>query len=346
MPSYQGDTETEILVRIPCSVAQDPSPSMVLQYGHGLLGTKEEAYTSWLGRFIDENRYVVVAATWKGMSTEDVPAITVALVNDPTDFAIIPERSHQGYLEQMAALRAVTGALANDPLLMFPDESGTPVSVIDPTRTGYYGISQGGIMGGAYLAMSPDIQRGVLGVPGMPYSLLLTRSHDFDEFFNIFKAKFTDHRDIILLLGFMEHLWEPAEAQGWAHVMNRDPDPENGAKQVLLHPAIGDAQVTTLGAQLMARAYGAKTVAPETRPIWGVEESAPGFTGSAIVEWKYTEVPDEPVVNLPPDGDFDTHECPRREPAGQMQIRDFLETGVVNQYCDGVCEGPATGVCL
>lgn len=340
MPAYQGDTEIEFLVRVPCSVAEDPAPARVLQYGHGLLGDYGEAYTGWLSRFANEHGYIVVAHTWHGMSEEDVPAITVALVNDVTDFAIIPERSHQGYLEAMLAMQLTLGALASDEALTYEG-----VSVVDPTKTAYYGNSQGGIMGGAYLAMSPHIDRGVLGVPGMPYALLLTRSADFDPFFLIFKQKYTDHREINLLIGMMEALWEPAEAAGWAHVMNRDPDAELGPKQALIHPAIYDAQVTTLGAHIMARAYGAQTVAPQTRPIFGVEEAQPGFTGSAIVEWLYTDVPDEPVTNTPPDKEHDTHECPRREPEGQLQIADFLETGVVNQYCDGVCSGLREGLC-
>jgi hypothetical protein len=110
-----------------------------------------------------------------------------------------------------------------------------------------------------------------------------------------------------------------------------------GDKKVLIQVGIGDAQVTTLGAHISARAFGASTVAPETRPIWGVDEAQPGFEGSAIVEWLYDDVPDEPVEAVPPGAETDPHECPRRSPAGQLQIVDFIETGVVNQYCEGIC---------
>ena len=68
-------------------------------------------------------------------------------------------------------------------------------------------------------------------------------------------------------------------------------------------------------------------------------------TGSAIVEFGYTDVPEEPATNTPPDADFDTHECPRREPAGQLQIVDFLASGVVNNHCDGQCIGLREGLC-
>ena len=43
----------------------------------------------------------------------------------------------------------------------------------------YDGNSQGGIIGGAFMAMSPDVSHGVLGVAGMNYSTLVERSEDF-----------------------------------------------------------------------------------------------------------------------------------------------------------------------
>jgi hypothetical protein len=333
MPFYNGDTQPSVLVRIPCSVAEDPHPAPVLQYGHGLLGTKDEAYTGWLSNFANDNGYIILASTWTGMSTEDVPAISLAMVQDPTNFAIVPERSHQGMFETLAALKLVMGDFADDDVVTYGG-----IHVIDKTKHVYYGNSQGGIMGGAYLAMSPDLDRGILGVPGMPYSLLLDRSHDFDPFFDLFKAKFLDHRDISFCIETFEALWEPAEAGGWAYDMNRDVADGMQAKQVLIQSGLGDAQVTTLGAEMMARAYGAKTISPQTQPIFGVEEGPASFTGSGIVEFTWSDVLPMPVTNTPPDLEHDPHECPRREPAGQQQAAEFLETGVITNHCDGVCD--------
>jgi hypothetical protein len=113
---------------------------------------------------------------------------------------------------------------------------------------------------------------------------------------------------------------------------------------VLLQVAVKDNQVTTLGAHYQARAYGARTIAPQTRPIWGLEEAEGDWEGSALVEFLYTDLPDEPSLAVPPDGP-DPHECPRREPMGQLQLRDFLEEGVVRHYCDGPCVSVSTDVC-
>jgi hypothetical protein len=347
MPMRVGETEVEVVVRIPCSLIDQPEPvaGRLVQYGHGLLGGKGEVQSGYLGAMADKYGWVLFAVDWTGMKSEDTIAIIDALTTNPTNFVTIPERSMQGFTEFMAAMRLMSGKFVEDEAVTFLSGDAEMYSAIDPTKRSYYGNSQGGILGGAYLALSPDIERGVLGVGGMPYVLLLPRSTDFDDFFQLLRVAYPDHRDIMLLLALFQNLWDPGEGAGWAWAMNAEPDPDVGGKQVLIQVAIEDAQVTNVGAQIQARAFGAATVAPQTKPVWGVEEKQPGFVGNAYVEWQYSDVPDPPVENVPPNKDLDPHECPRRQPAAQEQLRDFLETGVVNQYCDGICEDVRANIC-
>jgi hypothetical protein len=340
MPYYNGDTTAEVMIRVPCSLLADPEPAMVVQYGHGLLGDKGEARTGYLSQMAQDYKWIVVASDWVGMYEDDVSAITLMLVNDLSDFAFLPERSMQGFVQKDVALRLVRGALVDEPELQVEG-----VSLIDPERVGYYGNSQGGILGGGYVGMSNQIERAVLGVGGMPYAILLSRSADFDPFFMVFEQKYEDYREMSLLITLMQQLWDPAEGAGWAWQMNQAPMDDNPPKDILLQVAIGDAQVTTLGAHIMARAYGATTIAPETRPVYGVAEQEAPYSGSGLVEWYYPDGAEEPIQNKPPDDALDTHECPRREPAAQDQLRDFLEDGVINQYCEGACEGVREGFC-
>lgn len=337
-PYQNGLTTVEVMVRIPCSLVTDPKPGRILQYGHGLFGGYGEAKGGYLSQMAHDNGWVIVASNWTGMASGDILAVVGMLQEDMSRFAILPERTMQGFSEKMSALRMVRGSFAKDPAVTFDG-----VSVIDPDTFSYYGNSQGGILGGAYLAASPDLTRGVLGVGGMPYALLLPRSTDFDQYFLILKQVYDDHRQIMLNLLAIQTLWDPGESAGWAWAMNREPSPGIPAKDVLLQVAIADAQVHTLGAHIQARTFGASTIAPQTRPIFGIDEKEPPFTGSALVEWRYTDIPDEPIVNLPPSKEHDPHGCPRKESAAQQQLRDFLVDGVVNQYCDGVCEGLREG---
>ena len=119
--------------------------------------------------------------------------------------------------------------------------------------------------------------------------------------------------------------------------MIEDPIAGVPPKQVLLQDAIGDAQVTTLGAQVMGRAYGASLVETPTREVWGLEAQASGFIGSALVEYEHG-APEVPFVNTPPNDADDTHEDTRRTFAAQEQLDTFLRTGAVVQYCDGICD--------
>lgn len=342
MPFQNGTTEVDFLVRIPCSLLADPTEGgRVVQYGHGLFGDADEARTGWLSELADEQRWVVFAQDWTGMSTIDSGFVTLMLATDVSRFRTVPERSLQGFGEIMAGTRLILGALPDDDALQV---DGVPL--IDRAKgVQYYGNSQGGILGGALMALSPDLERGVLGVPGMPYTLLLSRSADFDPFFRLFKEKYLDHREIALMIATLGAIWAPGEPAGYANVTATDPLSGAPAKQLLMHPAVGDAQVTTLGAHIMARAWAATSASPAVRPIWGVPEAAPGFSGSAIVEWSYSDVPPEPVESLPPEDSTDTHECPRREKGGQAQIEAFFATGLIEAPCDGPCVGIRTEVC-
>ena len=163
MPFYNGDTSAEVMVRIPCSLLEEPEPAMVLQYGHGLLGSKDEARTGYLSAMADRYKWIVIASDWVGMYEDDVNAITLMLVNDLSDFALLPERSMQGFVEMDLALRMARGGLASDPELTVDG-----VSLIDPDRVAYYGNSQGAILGGGYVGTSEQIDRAVLGVGGSP----------------------------------------------------------------------------------------------------------------------------------------------------------------------------------
>lgn len=337
MPYANGETTVPFTIIVPQTAIDDPRPLPLLQYGHGLLGSQGEAHADYLGEFAHTYGYIIFAVDWTGMKKDDVSDITLMLVTHIDQFSILPERSHQGFVEFLCAMRMMTGDMAEDPLLQAPDPSDETVSIglIDTNRRYYYGNSQGGILGGAYAALSQDIERAVLGVGGMPYHLLLNRSADFNPFFVIFKTMFPDSAHVQLILAINQTLWDSGEGSGYAWAMNHTPLPDTPAKQVLLQVAIGDAQVTTLGAHVMARAYGAALIEDPVRPVWGLETEPSGHTGSALVEFDYgLQVP---AGNIPPEDQADPHEYPRRDLAGQAQLDTFLQTGILTHFCEGPC---------
>ncbi|NOY24659.1 MAG: hypothetical protein GXP62_02195, partial [Oligoflexia bacterium] len=291
MPYANGTAVADFLVRIPCSVAQDPQPSFILEYGHGFFGHFDEAYTGWLSNFANDNQMVIVATDWKGMSTEDVGQLTLTVLNDPSRIASLPERSVQGMVEQNALLMLARTAFAQDDALAFDDGTGSLVNVLDPDRFGFYGVSQGSIYGVGYLGLSPFLERGVFSVGGNPYSMMFTRSNDFEPFFMLFQAKYDDQRIIMLYtIGLMQQLWDLAEGGGYLWDFNQDIPEGYPEKNALLQTAIGDAQVTYLAAHIQARGFQAHTVYPETRSVYGLTEQKAPFSGSALVEWEFSDV--------------------------------------------------------
>lgn len=336
MPVLNGTTTVPFTVIVPRSVVDAGEPAPVVQYGHGLLGGQSEVKSGYLSEVADRYGWIIFAVDWTGMKTMDAGQIALMLVQDLGRFAIVPERSHQGLVEFQVALKLVTEHLVNDPQFQDTTLTGPGGSLIDPTRKYYYGNSQGGILGGAYAAISQDIDRATLGVGGGPYQLLLTRSADFDEFFLLFQTMYPDPKQISMWLGYIQTLWDEAEGAGYAAAITLDPLPDTNPTVVLQHVAIGDAQVTTLGSEFLARGHGASFLGSPAREAWGIETVAGPTTSSVLVEWDYGLV--EPYENLPSNPDTDPHELPRREFAAQEQMAWFFATGEIKDFCGGPCQ--------
>lgn len=179
-------------------------------------------------------------------------------------------------------------------------------------------------MGGAYVALTPYFDRAAFGVGGAPYHLLLTRSTDFEPFFLVFKTMYPDARDIAYWLGLIQTLWDSSEGAGYLQVISDGGLPGSTPTRILQQVAIGDAQVTTLGAHIMARAHGAALIGEPARPVWGLETVAGPHEGSALVEWDYGLA--EPRENVPPTGP-DPHRVPRETRTGQDSDRSLLPHG-------------------
>jgi len=331
MPYYNGQVDVPFTVRVPCSLIEAPRAGAVVQVGHGVLGSQDEVYGGWLGEMADEHGWVLVAVDWTGMKADDIGDITLALITSPGDFSMIPERLHQGYVEFLAAERMVAGGMAAHEVL-----TSGGVSLVDPERRYFYGISQGAILGGGYATWNPDISRAALQVGGAPFSLILTRSWNFDPFLQILEVQYDDWIDISLLMGLFQQLWDPGESGGWSNFMDgASVDDTTPPTDYLLQTGIGDTSVSTLAGQYLARAFGASLVSPAVRPVWGLEEREPPFEGSALVEYDYGY--DEPV-EATHDEETEAHWRAPSEPTGVEQVGIFFEQGLIEHTCDGPCD--------
>jgi hypothetical protein len=268
-----------------------------------------------------------------GMAHDDIDTVLHSVSDDLSLFRAAVDRQHQGMLNQLLMMRMMKGRFTRDSHVQINGKSA-----IDPTNAHYRGDSQGGIFGGTYMALSTDVTRGLLGVPGMPYNLLLDRSADFSGYKFLLRAAYPTAIDTQIVLGLMQLWWDRTEPNGYVPYMRENMLPGTPSHDVLMHVAIGDHQVSPLGAHFMARTLKAKNLRPVNREIFGIEDVDGPTNGSTMVEYDFG-LPPAPITNYPPDmsDGEDPHGKPRLlEPSYQQQDKWFRE-GVIVPFCDGPC---------
>lgn len=334
LPEQDGTMEVRFWMIVPSSATI--APAALVQHGHGLLGGGSQIEAGHFRELASTYNYAIFAVDWIGMAGEDNVFIGSTVLEGNTEgLARMTDRMIQGALNNLLAMRVARAGLANDPLL---------AGLVDPDQRFYYGISQGGILGGVYMAATTEVERGVLDVMGQPYNTLLTRSVDFETFFTLLRIRFPDPLDLSYMLGAHQLLWDRAEPTGYSHRI-RDPLPNTPPHEVLMTAALGDHQVTTLGAHHMARSVGAAHVDSGVREIWGLDAVGSGHEGSALVEYDFG-LPEDPVCNVPQTACSDPHGRLRQLTAAREQIDQFLRTGQIVNFCaDGVCSFPEEGGC-
>ena len=318
------------------------TPARASIYGHGLLGSNTEVSSGNVKAMAQEHNFVFCATKWIGMADEDVPnAITI--LQNFSNFPTLTDRLQQSMVNQLFLARLMIHPNGFNANAAFQDSGGTPV--IDPSDVFYDGNSQGGIFGGMVMEIAQDITRGVLGVPAMNYSLLLTRSVDFNLYKTIFYPAYPNqlHRPLVLALAQM--LWDRSDPNGSAHHMTTDPLPNTPQHKVLLHVAFGDHQVANVATEIEARTIGASIHQPainggrhsDVNPYFGIPAvPSDPFDGSVLVIWD-SGAATPPTTNTAPSTGDDPHSDPRNYVVARQQKSDFLQTGgTVNDVCLGI----------
>jgi hypothetical protein len=353
--------------RIPASAVSGGvvQPSHISLYGHGLFGGRGEVGAGNVTNMANGHDFTFCATDWIGMASNDVPNAATALV-DLSNFNTLVDRLQQGYLNFLYVGRAMLHAngFAANPAFQLGGKR-----LLDTSALYYDGNSQGGIYGGTLTAIAPDFRRAVIGVSGMNYSTLLSRSTDFGDGSppsvsptvppdtgnaNLSYAYplYTSYPQQIsrpLVFSLMQLLWDRADPNGYAEHMTTHPYPNTPSHEVLMEIAFGDHQVSNWAAEVEARTIGAHALrspmlAPgrsiEVTPYYGI----PAFSslpakGSGFVVWDSGTSPDPAANVAPKDGPgragHDPHEDPRADPKNQAQKAAFLTTGEVVDTCGG-----------
>jgi hypothetical protein len=360
VPTRHGTWDANFDCIIPRSAVDGtPSAARPSLYGHGLFGDASEVASDTQADLADTYGFVLCATDEIGMSQSDL-GVTASIVHDISNFPKLADRLQQGLLDELYLGRAMIhpDGLSSDPAFHVDGTPGTP-SVIDTSHLYYDGNSQGGIMGGALTALSPDFTRAALGVAAMRYSLLLPRSVDFDEFKTILYPSYPDELSRPLILSLIQMLWDRGEPDGYAHRMTGHALGHTPQHRVLINVALGDHQVTNFASDVEARTIGASAHVPILDPgRWpnvDVLSGVPPITSypysgrSAIFYWdigpvrpdpsnpgQTIGVPPPPLENLPNREGEDPHGAPRGAALAEKLISGFLRpNGVVADVCGG-----------
>jgi hypothetical protein len=334
-----GFEEWPFRLQLPHAAFDGPEPVPVLQYGHGLLGGKEEADNGWLRDMAQRLGFAILACDMQGMNTLAGTTWVGTLATEGGRFPDLQELAWQGVVNQLVQQRMVKTSLAEDaePAL----HRGDGGLAWDPDTVWYYGNSQGGSVGTLVAATSLDIERAALGVPGSSYPLMLQRSVDFEPFTVVLDVAYPFPDTIPVFLALLGTGWDQSDPLSFSAHLHGAPLPGTPQKEVLFHVAKEDRQVLNEASFLSARTAGATLLTPTVRPVQLLPEAPyPARPGAAVVEVDFG-IPDDPTPLDPPDGDptqpdeGDTHGWLRQWEPAQDQLVHFLRTGEVIDVCGG-----------
>lgn len=335
----QGEADVPFTAVVPRSVAMrapGSPPARLMQYGHGFFGEQTEIESPWFAITADRLGLVAVAVDWWGMSRDDLNAVLTDLGDNPPNALAFTDRLHQGMANQIALAYAALGPLATAPEMQV---DASPL--YDTSTVYYYGNSNGHLLGGTYVALSPHVERAVLGVGGASYAFILFRSGNFSPFLGILETFIPDPVALQAVGSQLASQFDRIDPITYApHLLGDTYAGSPATRRVLLQIGVGDAQVPNLAAHLQARTLGIPQLAPSVREIAFVPAMPSPIDGSALVEFDFGIADPLPGTYAEPAAMMnEVHDGVRQLDAAIEQIDRFLRPdGRVEATCDGVCD--------
>lgn len=329
-PQAMGTRKPQFWVRIPHSAINGPPHGLVM-YGHGLLGSGDQVRSGANGKIANDHKLIFFATDLFGMSSVDsLPLLSI--LQELGRFRSLGDRLHQGMVEWVLLARAMRERLADVPIV------GMKNIQINKAELFYSGISQGGIFGASFMAVSPDVTYGHLGVPGNNYNTLLQRSVDYNQFAPVVSSAYPAPVNTNIALAAIQMLWDSTEPVSLLRHITAEPFPGNRPHYVLLAPAKGDWQVAVVTNENAVRSdIGIRVMEhyDKQRAIPLASEQKYPYRGSGVVLYDFGN-PWPAPGNLPPkDPPGDPHGKPRKEDSHNKQMVTFFRTGEIIDVCNG-----------
>jgi len=148
-----------------------------------------------------------------------------------------------------------------------PDVDGDGKPDLDPTRIGTWGISLGGMLGASLLALSGDLQLGLLNVAGGGLLTFATETSRVKPFKPALISLFGSEDVFEQLLAVAQSLVDPADPATFAAHVLANRVVGDSAPDVLLNVALEDDTVPPATGRTLARALGTPHLGPVFHPV-------------------------------------------------------------------------------
>ena len=337
-PVYQRIQKWPFFIHIPRCADKATAPLPILIFGHGLFGTYKSELSAAYHKMMQENLCMVtVGGDWIGITEKDVPDILREVITK--NFSNLPRMTDQ--LQQAQVNMHTLARLMKGDLLKDKSMQVNGKAVADGKTVYYLGISNGGIQGVAYAALSTDIKHFVLSVTGGVWSAMIQRSSNFALMAMALANRYPRAVDRAVLVSLSQHLWDYTDPITWGPHVIQSPLAGYAKKQIIYQESLYDDQVPNLTTRVMARTLGLTALSPAVEKVYGLPQKA-GPLDSAFVQWDMKPKVKPYPENIPapkPDPDESAHLTVRQQAEWRAQLKAFYKDGgkVINP-CQGACD--------
>lgn len=337
LPQYVDQAPYPLVVHIPACITDTTLPIPIMVYGHGLFGSAQgEMDSGYQESLINQLCMVQIGTDWIGLSVNDFANAAIAIGNF-NKLGLITDKIQQAQINVVVMARLALTALRNDAELQY---NGNPI--IGSTIY-YYGISDGGIQGATFMSIDPDITKGVLGVAGSTWSLMIQRNPEYNMLEPLMTGAYPNALDRMKLLSLSQYDWDFADPITFAPHTIMAPLENTPQKQILIQAGINDSEVSNLATNLLVRTMGLTGLQALPVPVYGITETT-GPLPSALTYWTNLSYGGQPCTYIPPSTNqppsIDStltscvHEAVRRLPEVIQQLGSFLTPGgQITQTC-------------
>ena len=337
-PVYQRMQKFPFYIHIPRCAEKATGPLPVFVFGHGLFGDLLGELTSEYHKKLQAQLCMVtITGLWIGLTKDDVPNIlTDVIITDFSNLPRITDQLQQAQVNMHALVKLLKGDLLKHKSMQV---NSKPVA--DGKQVYYLGISNGGIQGVAYAALSKDISHFVFSVSGGVWSMMIQRSSNFEMLALSLEKRYDRAIDRAILVSMSQSLWDFCDPITWGRHVIQSPLTGYPKKKIILQESKYDDQVPNITTRVVARTLGLTALKPAVETVYGLQQKD-GPLESAFVQWDTKPKVKPHGTNIPapkPAANESAHLTVRQKATWRNQLQAFYKTdGKVINPCSGACD--------